>query len=459
MKKFIKVILSVLLVISFATAAFANSAPVYWQGYPSAEILSVDKNSPIEVKNENLVFDFSNEGDYNHSYECKVTAEYEMVNPTTEDLSVQMAFPFIESIRTLSESNIRITADNELPYEIYVGEIINNYNSDDAEEKNHFEFEKIIETITTDTYKADNFSDNETGKLYSIEFKPSSDTDIRVVVDLDFDYGKTKIFAGDFSGFSREEGKTRLTTWCREPEVMDIYVLGEDAEFNISGYIDGSMNEKTDLYTYEISEEEIDVKTYLLDVIRNYLHMNFDDISDIQLYNLFAKVMDEQFTNNLGLSTLDELLTYGSINRLITLVYNVEFPKNSERTVSVSYKTVGTMDKRNTKEPLYTYDYILNPAKNWKDFKNLNIKIIPPEESPYVIKSSIGLNKEGNIYTASLENLPEDDFTFTVYYKEKITFMDKLAGEIDRSLGYIFMFMPFVLGFILIIAIVVALAI
>lgn len=455
MKKIIKIILSVLLIFSFA-AAYANSAPVYMKAYPSSDMLAVDKNSTIEVKNENLVFDFSNEEDYLYSYKCKVTAEYEMVNPTAEDLSVKMAFPFIESIGALSDGNIKITAGNELSYDVYLGEITNKYDdSGDAEEKNYFEFEKIIETITNDIYKADNFADNEAGKLYSIEFKPSSDAEIRVAADLDFDYGKTKILAGNFSGFSREGGKTRLTTWCREPEVMEIYVLGEDADFSISGYTDGSLNEETDLYTYEISEKEIDVKTYLLQSIRNYPYINFDNISDIQLYNLFAKIMDEQFTNNSGLCTLDELLSYGGISRLILLVYDVEFPKNSEKTVSVSYKTAGTMDRRSTREPLHIYDYILNPAENWRDFKNLNIKIIPPEEAPYVIKSSIELNKEGNIYTAFLESLPEEDFTFTVYHKDKITFMDDLLLAIDRVSKFIFMFSPFILVLILIFAIVV----
>ncbi|HHY05244.1 MAG TPA: hypothetical protein GX534_08680, partial [Thermoanaerobacterales bacterium] len=42
-------------------AAFANSGPVFWQGYPSSEIMSIENDSPIEVKKENLVFDFSDD--------------------------------------------------------------------------------------------------------------------------------------------------------------------------------------------------------------------------------------------------------------------------------------------------------------------------------------------------------------------------------------------------------------
>lgn len=453
-----KVILFVLVAFSFATAALANSGPVYWKWYPSSDILTVDKDSPIEVTNENLIFDFSDDEEFrsHHSYECKVTAEYEMVNPTNENLSIKMAFPFIESIRYLSEESIKITADREeLPYEIYLGEIMRNSNRQDGtEEENYFEFEKIIGSITDDIYKADNFTEDEIGKLYSIDVEPSSDEGIEIVINLNFDNEKTKVLAAGFNGFFREEGNTRITAWCRESEVLEIYVLGEDADFSIFAYTDGTLKEKTDLFTYEISEKEIDVKTYLLDYIRSHPYIDYNNVSDIQLYNLFAKVMDEQFSNNLGFSAADEVSTYGSSDRMIILVYDIEFPKNSSKTVSVSYKTLGTMDRRDTKEPLYTYDYILNPAENWKDFKNLNIKIIPPAESPYVVESSIELNKEGNIYTASLRNLPEDDFEFTIYYKEKVTLMDRLAGEIGRSIGYTFMFMPFIFGVILVIVIV-----
>ena len=112
------------------------------------------------------------------------------------------------------------------------------------------------------------------------------------------------------------------------------------------------------------------------------------------------------------------------------------------------------MDRRKTKEPVYIYDYILNPAENWNDFKKLNIKIIPPKGSPYVVESSIELNKEGNIYTAALESLPKDDFTFTLYHKDEITILDSLEKEISNILGTFFMFSPVIMLFVFIIVII-----
>ena len=454
MKRVIKLIVVGLLIFSFAVV-FANSGPVYTTGLPSSGILAVDKNSPIEVNEENLTFDFSGE-EKHYAPIGIVTAEYEMVNPTNDDLLVQMAFPYIGNLGSASNENIKITVNNEqLPYEIYLGETIksNVYINSEETKEDYFDFEEIIGTITNDIYIAENFTIDEIGILYSIEVTPKSDEGVEIFVDLTFDNNKTKVFTKGFRGLRRAGEKTIIHGWCREQSTLDIFVLGEDIDFTVEGYTNGTRSEKTSLFKYEIFETEEAVKTYLLDTLRNNSYVSYDDVSDIQLYNAFAKVLDEQFTNNLGYCSDDEVLTYGNLYRMITLFYNIEFPQNSNKIVSVSYQTDGTMDRRRTKEPVYTYDYILNPAENWNDFRNLNIKIIPPEESPYVVESGIELNKEGNIYTASIESLPEDDFTFTLYHKDKVTIMDTFEKEISNFLSYFFMFSPIILIFVFIIVI------
>jgi len=119
------------------------------------------------------------------------------------------------------------------------------------------------------------------------------------------------------------------------------------------------------------------------------------------------------------------------------LVYTVEFPENSKKEVSVSYRASGTMDKRKTVEPLYSFDYILNPAKNWSDFKNLDIKVIAPQEAPYIVKSNIEFEKkENNVYTTTLTELPSKDLSFTLYQDDKITLLNKFRGSLNNSFGY-----------------------
>lgn len=442
MKKLMKLIIIGILIFSFSTFAFANSAPVYWQGYPSSDLMAVDKDSLIEVTDEHLTFDFTGNNDSPHSIAGKVTAAYEMVNPSNESQSVQMAFPFVESIYGFSSDDIAITADNKkLTYDVYIGDEISGHRGFSNEEKEFkFDFGQIVKSITKDIYKAKNFKEDEKGRLYSISVKLEDGQRINFAVSFNFDHEKTKIMTKNFNRFERDDEKVRLASWCTEPEILELYVLGDDVDLNINAFTDGELLNETDLYEYKTSKSEVDIKSYLSDYISSYMKeygTGYDInelISEDQLYNIYAKSLDNCLENNLGICGEDDIISQIGSDRIISLVYTVEFPANSKKEVSVSYKTSGSMDRKETKEPKYTFDYILNPAKNWSDFKNLNIRIITPEETPYVVDSSIQLTDEGNnVYTAALAELPEDDFSFTLYSKEEITFSDKAEGFVNRN--------------------------
>ncbi|HOR85118.1 MAG TPA: hypothetical protein PLL98_01405 [Bacillota bacterium] len=185
--------------------------------------------------------------------------------------------------------------------------------------------------------------------------------------------------------------------------------------------------------------------------VKNNTRVNNDSgISETQLYNLYAGALDRYLTRNMGYSSEHDLMAQEYYERIFTLVYTVEFPPDSEKGVSVSYKASGTMDKRETAKPLYTFDYILNPAENWSDFKNLNVQIIPPKEAPYIVKSSIEFKKgENGSYTAAMEDLPERDLSFTLYENKKITLLDKVAGSLHKRFGYLY---PLVIGIIALVA-------
>jgi hypothetical protein len=430
MKKLVYIVM--ILIISTFSLVFANSGPVYWQGYPSSDIMTVDKDSPIEVKSEDLIFDFSDGNNDSHSVQANVTAQYEMTNPTDKTQSIQMAFPYIERLYNINYENIKITVDGkELPYEVYAGNVVNSYGNSFEEHKNeNFDFDKIVNTISNDTYEAKSFKADEIGKLYYFEVEPTVNEKVDFTVDFTYDQEKTKILIKNFNSYSREDEKVSIASGCFESQVAEIYVLGEDIDMDIKGYTIGSSKEETNAFTYELTEKEIDVKSYLLDDMKSNSFVGFENISDIQLYNLYASALDKYFVNNLGFCTVDDVLAESGSVRIITLVYTVEFLPSQDQQVSSQF----------------LFDYILNPAKNWNSFNNLNIKIITPQEAPYIIDSSINFNKEkDNIYTASLEKLPEEDLSFTLYSKEKITLYDKIEGRINSSFGY---FAPIVIGII-----------
>lgn len=470
MKILTYVVLFTAIMVAFATPVFANSGPVFWQGYPSSDVMSIEENSPIMIENENLIFDFSDIDSFSYSLSGEVTASYEMANPTNETQSVQMAFPFIGKLDSLLAKEIAITADgHKLPYDIYIGDVVNSHGSPFRKEEDaSFDFASITSTITDETYKAENFSENEKGKRYLIEVKPTTDQRINFAVDFNFDPEKTKVLTTGFNRYEADGVNTRIASWCYESRTLEIFVLGEDIDFEVTGFTDGELAQKTDLFTYQISKHEVELKTYLLDYIKKSTHAQSEDPSikkelynnqsyNNQIYNLYAKSLDQTFSNRGGYSTEYDLIERENMKRVLTFVYTVEFPPNSIKEVSVSYRADGTMDKTQTSKPLYTFDYILNPAKNWGGFKNLNIKIITPQQTPYVVASNIELAREENegakdgyVYTVTLSTLPEEDFTFTLYSAEEITLLDKAQGKLNSSLGY---FTPLVIGVVVLIII------
>jgi hypothetical protein len=450
-KSFCIVIVATLVSISFA---YANSGPTYWQGYPSSDVMSIDNHSPIEVVSENLTFDFSNEKGYSFSMEAMVTAEYEMSNPTDEVQYVQMAFPFVGRLYNINYEDIKITADGmELPYEVYVGNPVDGtYKSFEEIKDANFEFADIVSAISKDLYEAKSFKSDDIGKLYIFEIKPTTDKGIDFTVDFNLDNDKSKVLIKNFNSFGRIGKKVSISSGCYKPEVAEIFVLGEDIDFEISAQTIGSSKVETDLYTYEVSEKYVDVKTYLLD-IHDYVEDYYDhdyykiknqELSDVQVYNIYAKELDKYFTSNHGITSVDDIDSARYLDRIITLVYSVEFPPESTKQVSVTYKSAGTMDKRNTSKPIHSFNYILNPAENWSSFRDLNIKIVTPQEAPYIINSSIDFIKEAdNVYVATLDTLPDEDLSFALYSSENISVMDKIEGQVFRKFGY---FAPVVVG-------------
>jgi hypothetical protein len=482
MKKYISLIIITAIFLSFSTYASANSGPTHWEGRPSSEILSIEQNTPITVENEDLVFDFSvndnpNTADlYDDSYSLggKVTASYQMHNPAEELQVVQMAFPFVGKLNNLAAQDILITSEGKpLPYATFAGDLIEKPRSfAGGEKKASFDFAKIISSITNEPYQAENWKESEKGKLYTITVWPKSDQGINYALEFDFDPEKTKIITWNFNRFERRDNKIRNASWCDGPTTLEVFVWGEDINFKEGAFTDGELSKKTDLYTAQTVRQELGLKAYLLKHIEasgHSGHSEFNDINDnkindndnkindndsaslseMQLYNIYARALDKYLSQNVGYSSEHDIMGQQHYDRIFVLVYNVEFPPGSTKKVSVSYKTSGTMDMRETAKPMYTFDYILNPAKNWSKFKNLNIKIIPPEEAPYIVKSSIELNKgEGNIYTANLESLPDEDLYFALYEDPHITLLDKVAGRLYRSFGYLY---PVALGAIIII--------
>lgn len=426
-----------ILLLVLTPPAFANSLPVYWQGYPSFEVLMVDKNSPIEVKSEHLLFDLSKFNQHEYTISGEVTAVYEMFNPTNESVSVQMAFPFISKISNLSKNDISITADNEnIPYDIYISETVDSYGASFDQGNIPVDFSKITETITTGSYQGKCLSENDEGILYTFEVVPEKEERIHFAVAFnEIDSNKTKIVSDGFHAFEGGQNYMKFSGWCNEKNYFEIFVFGEQLDFEIEGYTDGSHKVKSDNFSYNISQKVIDVKSFIEDKVEKvnaekteYSEIIASCISNVgksQVYKMYISTMDKILTHN-GYVAWDDIEHQFFLSKLIIMVYTVEFPPNSVKTISVGYRALGTMDSRKTSKPLYTFSYLLTPARYWAAFSNLNIEIITPTQAPHIVQSSIEFESTKPYhFAASLASLPENDLFFTIHGNKKINIQEK----------------------------------
>lgn len=425
----------------FPWEASANSGPVYWQGYPSMDTLLIQEDSPIFVEKEDLTFDFSDDEYNSYTISGEVTADYRMVNPADQPRQVQMAFPLIGTLADFSAGSIEIIADGrEIPFEVYPGNKIGEQQSPwQPDTDPSYDFSSILGSVTNEPYRARSFSGNEKGRLYTIDVRPAGENYLNFALDFSLDYSRTKVIISGFNRLESDDDWLRISARCTKPETLEIFVIGEDIKPNIRAYSDGELKEETGLYTYDISSTEEEIVPYLLRTrAENTVRADRQYLSEIQLANLYTRALDDIFQKNRGFCTWDDLLSQEHSQRIIVLVYNADFLADSTKQVSVKYRAGATMDQTKTSRPIYSFDYILNPAQNWSALNSLNIEIIPPESSPHIISSNISLERgEDNIYRASLTGLPENDLSFSFYASEEISFLDKVQGSLNIRFGYL----------------------
>lgn len=433
-----------------AAPAYGNSAPSYWEAFPYFDVLVVEEDSPIIVDREHLTFDFS-QADYYYEHRNvmspvgKVTAEYQMTNPGDDPITVQMAFPFVSTLYGLSAADITVSADGAaVPYETYIDANDINTSGDSGED---FVYDYgTIGDISNQERTLPGFDLDSKARLYRFAASSKEKPYLDFQVSFDVNQEQAFLIGKDFDGSSSyAEGRGTLSARIREKTEPEILVLGKELEYTYEVLTDEGEKADESLYQLEIIQDSVDPKEYLLAVLRGKIGEDTAAvISDTQLFNLFLHEIWQDGQRN-GFSTLYEGFSPFREDRIFTLVYQVEFPAGSTKAVSVGYLTEGTMDRRETASPKYSYTYLLSPAENWADFGSLNVEIITPEKAPYVIESSLPFTRGGeNRYSAKFDGLPDSELTFTLYKNKSITLIDHAEKAIASASYLIFFFWPVV---------------
>jgi len=445
MKKWRITIFAILAVMMSTVFAYGNSGPVTWYQYPGISMITIDEDTPVTVLKEDLHFDFSEEKENDFSLVGQVSAQYRMRNTGEEGIVSRMVFPFIKNLWSRDEDQIEVLLDGApISYEIYYGDNVEQTSLDDGFQET-VELQDILNSVTAEKYSPENFDYEEMGILYRIHLETSQEEHMFVDATFTLSNNDSRIFVkGNNSyGYDNEIGEFVIGTWLdHENRYMDIFSLDEDLVLDIRGYENGTTDavEVTD-FTYEIERIEMDLVTYYHDFLASD-ELIYSSVFIPEDKNIFYEVLDQALERE-RLVTEDHISSLLSSPRYVLIAYEVPFEAMEEKTVEVRYQTLGSMDRRETVEPTYTYEYFLHPAKYWKDFQNLTIKITPSESYPYVLESNLELKKEDDgTYIGTFETLPEEDLSFTLYDKEEITTMEKIKGTVARN-QYLLLFAGF----------------
>ncbi|TCO79811.1 hypothetical protein [Marinisporobacter balticus] len=431
-KKIVVFILIIILLVPITV--FGNSSPVYLEKYPSFNI-APREDCPVKVESETLTFKM----DENASYEAIVTAKYTLTNTSKENISVPMVFPYV------SDGYDRLGAEiifngKEIPYEIYSAGHVDSrdYLKEPDDFRKQVDINRIIENLNKPVYEAKNFNPTSDATIYKIIL--DTPTERQCNVGFHINLNKTKVLTMNFSGFDIDEnGNCNVFEYVQNNDVGKaayILVLGEDTLTNIHCNYSDKI-EKSIINTEKFIRENIIERE---DSWYNKTHRNKNDF-----YFHFIREIDRCFQNNQYAFSSDMIIEdMMSKNNISTLLYEIVFEANSTNILTVTYPMKATIDREKTNDYINTFAYILNPAKNFSEVGKIDIQINLNEKYPYVIESSIPLNKiKKGVYAVSLDGLPDEDLVFSSYMKEKITFIDRTTPKI-LSLGYVSVLVAFV---------------
>lgn len=392
----------------------ANSAMLNYQEYGSYELVPMSDDD-ISVLSEELIFDFRNNNNDYVSPAALVQAKYQMYN-AGDTKTVKMGFPLIGSFDKDFDNYKVMIGDETIIPKIMVGKLASNL------ELPTLTFEEALENIYQ---PLDGFDGETIGYFYTVEGERD------FILNFKIDYRKTKLICDGYSlDYDKNIVKYKHSANSSKPLVF--YILGED----ILPTTDYGVITKEELTYNEFLERYIYDNDYLKNV-DNYQELVINE------FNSFLE------------STLPYKSVYEFVreydHRLFLLVYDVTLKGKASSAVVVSYFMSGSYNGR-FKPPKFYYDYFTNPAKNWRSFNNLTVRIYPSKDSRYIIDSNLDFQQiSDNEYYYFIDGLPENNITFTTCNDLKPARVHDKGIAIFFLVFFGIMLIPILVGILLVI--------
>ncbi len=430
------VLLCVLLATATPAAASANSGPAYWESAPSFSVTPL-RDCPVAVDREDLSFDFSKNKQRDYSPSADVTAAYRMSNPTGQAVRVQMAFPLIAKLPDVAPketdpgmtppvgSTLAVSVGGKnVPFEILPGGampeagLTQNYGMESGGRPKTAlpGFDQILKSVSAATPKRKIVTGS--GRRYDVTVEQGGGVQVRTSGKGEY------LLSRGFNGMSSEGSSvTLISNGLKKGESVSVLALGSPSggEPDITPLTSDGKPEPSGKLS--VRKTDCSADDYVREMLKGNGSCRADRTENLlpRLASSAEDSMESFFAagnHAFGESNLYDFLQQ---ERLVVLCFEAEFPAGGTRAVTVRYAMSGSMDERKTREPVYSYAYFLNPAKGWADFRDLNIRIVPPAEAPNLVASSFPFAKSSDgVYTLSMPSLPQNDLTFSLYKTSKV---------------------------------------
>ncbi len=432
MKKAIRRVFAALLMLcitlTLSLSANANSAVARYDGADGISPIVVDENTPLLVEKELLTFDvteFPKSYYYGFgepvSYGPSVTAEYTICNPTDEEVTARLLFPF-----------------GGTPYYLEAGQIYELLSSDDRfgitlnGQKTEVELRHSFSEHIG--YYEDFVTENELSTLHDgyirDEFYFPTQTVTKYTYEasdivLELDYQAEAVFTlDDKSGervycfpesdsyFLNDDGSAEVGQWVdADGQLIVLYVVGKPLDTPIKWrfYVGGGerrVGGKAELINTEtMTFEEFALRDRDEDSI----------VSRTDWYNAIVHqtryILHEDEADNVPLASFGEQFWDFEIDLMQWYDYKITVPAGGKAVNTVCAPIFPDIDE-DFSPPVYEFNYLLSPAATWAEFKDLEIVIKTPH---YLLSSTPeGFTPSEKGYTLTLDGLPNKELSFTL---------------------------------------------
>ena len=449
----------ILITATFISPALANSAPRFWQGTDTSGVIAAADDCPLTVERETLTFDIGEFPDTYYesekgflAYAGKVSAEYVFRNPTDYKVTAKLVFPFgnppfYGGFSDSAADKISVSFPNTEKYGIAVDgrpaeatvryTFKNRYTAFSLEE----DMPRLSDGFVSDPFFRPDLPVRTL--VYSVEGLDERHSAATAAFVYGSDKSETRVLCESQSGANVLKSGYQVSCWVKNGDILPVRFFGDLPEKEL----------KWTLYENGACEDVIDGTVTLK-------HSDVTAFSDYALgqYSADAEILDVDkynatvaFLNYLSEGSGKGVIFWDKWDFSLMRWYEYELSLEPGQTLTNTVTAPLYPDIDASYSPsVYSYKYLLSPAKKWADFGELKIVV----KTPYFItKSGIdGFFKTDTGYELSLPGLPDTELEFSLSASEspkyvKTGFFSSFPGKIAAVAALVlFVGIPLLVG-------------